>query len=250
MSSKEIIILCSSLQVFKIDGTNLIETKSIERNTRQVVWGQQELAAMDKKEITLYDEEIQQRTTLLVGDQAAGMSFDPHQNHRLATVNESFLKLWDTRTGALTGQCTSHAGSARCLDFNPNVPYQIGTSGEDAKIRLWDVRNLKECLKELCDGHRHWITQIAFNHVHDQLILTASTDTTVNLWRCGSITSRPLGSSENDRPDGIVQTFPHDDAVYTTTWGLADSWIFMSASYDGTIMVHQVPSEEKYRILL
>lgn len=208
------------------------------------------MAAMGKHEVSLYDQELQLQSTLKVGDRAHALGFDPHHTHRLSTLDDTTLKLWDVRAAQVSGECECHTGAALSLDFNPNVPYQLVTSGEDARLRLWDVRKLTECIQELLDGHRHWITKVAFNQVHDQLVLSAGTDSMLNLWRVGSVTSRPLGSTETERPDGVVRTFEHEDAVYTTAWGLADSWVFASASYDGTVMVNQVPSEEKYRILL
>lgn len=51
--------------------------------------------------------------------------------------------------------------------------------------------------------------------------------------------------------DGLVQAFDqHEDSVYQVAWSSVDPWLFMSLSHDGRAVMNQVPSEEKFKILL
>lgn len=38
-----------------------------------------------------------------------------------------------------------------------------------------------EALQEMA-GHSHWVWNVAYSPFHDQLLLSSSTDTTVNVW--------------------------------------------------------------------
>lgn len=50
--------------------------------------------------------------------------------------------------------------------------------------------------------------------------------------------------------DGLLKTFDdHEESVYATTWSAADPWTFASLSYDGRLVINQVPRSVKFRIL-
>ena len=40
------------------------------------------------------------------------------------------------------------------------------------------------------------------------------------------------------------------DAVYDLEWSAADPWVYVTLSFDGNVVLHHVPSKEKYKILL
>ena len=47
-----------------------------------------------------------------------------------------------------------------------------------------------------------------------------------------------------------VTRFECSDATADVAWSLSDPWVYATLSYDGAIVVHHVPSKEKYKILL
>ena len=50
--------------------------------------------------------------------------------------------------------------------------------------------------------------------------------------------------------DGIIQSYDdHEDSVYVAEWSSADPWTFASLSYDGRLVVNQVPRNVKFKIL-
>jgi hypothetical protein len=42
----------------------------------------------------------------------------------------------------------------------------------------------------------------------------------------------------------------HEDSVTAVAWSLKSAWVYASVSYTGRVAVSQVPSAEKYRVLL
>lgn len=166
------------------------------------------------------------------------------------------LSIFDSRTMGITTEIiNAHSGSTICdVDYNPNKPQVLLTCGHDRRVIFWDLRNMSSPVKTI-GGHSHWVTCAKYNPFHDQLVLTGGSDNLVNLWRVTSCSSTPWVDDDDtmsgDAPDVKVRTMDqHEDSVYSVAWSVADAWIYASLSYDGRVVVDQVPSAEKYKILL
>uniref|UniRef100_A0A9L0J804 EARP and GARP complex-interacting protein 1 n=1 Tax=Equus asinus TaxID=9793 RepID=A0A9L0J804_EQUAS len=162
----------------------------------------------------------------------------------------------------------AHGQLVRDLDFNPNKQYYLASCGDDCKVKFWDTRNVTEPVKTL-EEHSHWVWSVRYNHSHDQLVLTGSSDSRVILSNMVSISSEPFGhlvddddlsDQEERRPeeksqeppqDSVIATYEeHEDSVYAVDWSSADPWLFASLSYDGRLVINRVPRALKYHILL
>ncbi|CAD7975802.1 unnamed protein product [Amoebophrya sp. A25] len=186
-------------------------------------------------------------------------AFDTHHSSTLALGVNADLMLWDFRdVGKPTSSASGSGGVQKpkasltrkdahlfgltALSYNPNLPGQLLTAGEDGCWKQWDLRKMQAaCVIHTPSGHSHWVTRISHNSYHDQLLLSAGSDSQLRLWRVSS------------KPANIVKTlstFTAEDAIYSAAWSLSDPWTFACLSYDGEVSVHQVPMEEKYRILL
>jgi WD40 repeat protein len=194
--------------------------------------------------------------------------FDPHHSQLFLSSDAWNLRLWDERTSNSPVQSltNAHEGLIRTIDFNPNKPHQIVSAGEDSKINIWDLRKWKgtngnnkaKYLRQL-DQHTHWVWSVEFNRFHDQLLLSAGTEL-VNLWNVVSVSSAPLGELEvnpehpnrhDKHEDQLIRTYSdHEESVYGAVWSRADAWTFASISYDGRLVLNNVPTKEKYKILL
>ncbi|KAM8833636.1 EARP-interacting protein homolog isoform X2 [Synchiropus splendidus] len=196
--------------------------------------------------------------------------WSPHHScSQLATANDTAIRGWDLRTMSQI-YCieNAHGQLVRDLDFNPNRQYYLASCGDDCKVKFWDVRNIQEPVKTL-EEHSHWVWSVRYNHSHDQLVLTASSDSRLILSNMVSISSEPFGhlvddeelsegednhqEEKNKEPlkDSVVSTYEeHEDSVYAAEWSSADPWLFASLSYDGRLVINRVPRALKYRILL
>lgn len=247
-----------------------------------IVWcpkehGEQEaLATLDSRGAMVFErDEATQSVEILDGN---AMAWSPHAADELAIATDTELTLIDRRAAVCSSKIERpHDGRALDVDYNPNKPFCLATAGDDGMIKFWDVRagKSKSPLKILTAAHNeHWITSVKYNRFHDQLIASAGTDRTVNLWRVSSISSAPLlesresdlhadddlspraAASDKDddetlAPDLKVKTYDlHDDSVYGLAWSACDAWVFAGLSYDGRLVLNHVPSPEKYKILL
>lgn len=100
--------------------------------------------------------------------------------------------------------------------------------------------------------HTHWVWQARYSPFHDQLVLSASSDTQVGLWLCESVSSagEHAGGGAAHQDVGVAMFDEHEDSCYGVAWSATDPWVFASASYDGRVLVHQVPRNIRYRIAL
>jgi WD40 repeat protein len=196
------------------------------------------------------------------------MAWDPHGVESMAVSAGANVKLLDWRTGgggvgAVQQSFACHRYGVADLDYNPNKPYVLATAGHDGLVKFWDLRSAKTPLFNMRGGHRHWVSQVSYNPFHDQLVLSAGTDSIVNLWRVSTISSAPLltfdddeaddndnNNSETSAPNVRVSRYEHMDSCYAVAWGAADAWVYASVGYDGKVALNQVPSKEKYKILL
>ena len=197
------------------------------------------------------------------------VAWDPHSNgDTVAVTRGSAVHLLDLRhdTSIPSGMVESFAAhrfnTVLDMDFNPNKPYVMATAGQDGLVQFWDLRAAKQPLTVCRGGHSHWVQSVQYNPFHDQLVLSSGTDSICNLWRISSISSAPLMTLEDEDVGGSsssssssssnirIGRYEHSDACYASSWGTADAWIYLSVGYEGKAVLHHVPSDEKYKILL
>lgn len=253
-----------------------LETKEYGQDIKSSIWnpsdGKQIITLVDSS-ILLWDIADNGAASLVtsLNSHSKGKSkllasrWNPHQNCSIvATAVDSSVKGWDLRTAQQVWSIeNAHNPSVRELDFNPNRQYYLATCGDDCQTKFWDIRSPTAPVLTLSD-HSHWVWSVRYNHFHDQLVLTSSSDSRVILSRVASISSEPFGHLVEDdeaviemeqekstQKDGVIITYEeHEDSVYAVEWSTADPWLFASLSYDGRIVINKVPRTEKYRILL
>lgn len=222
------------------------------------------------------------------------VAWDPHNTNVVAVTHGTAVSVHDMRTDitredAHVDTATSHRRHHRYhvtdLDYNPNRPHVMVTGGEDGLVKFWDLRNASSGsshdnnhhhhrpIQISRGGHSHWITRVRYNPFHDQLVLSAGTDSAVNLWRISSVSSSPLLELDDEVPDDLlsssssaekdddkfkpvegpdvrVDKMEHQESVYDVAWSKCDAWVWASVSMDGGVVLSHVPSKEKYKILL
>ena len=186
--------------------------------------------------------------------------WNPHRGyHQLATVSGSQVVGWDTRTGAQAWQLsnTLTQQSLRTIDFNPNKQYHLVTGCDQGCLAVWDTRQPAQPLHS-SRQHSHWVWSARYNAHHDQLLLSAGSDTRVVMASLASLSSEPYGALVEDEAeaarapleDGLVAVWTeHEESVYTAEWSAADPWAFASLSCDGRLVIGQVPQSVKFNIL-
>ena len=58
------------------------------------------------------------------------------------------------------------------------------------------------------------------------------------------------GVGGNKEEEGLVRLYDeHEDSAYCVSWAAFTPWIFASVSYNGNLIVNEIPSALKVRIL-
>lgn len=240
------------------------------------LWHPQEtssLVTVCADELQLWDVNVGASTATLkhsakaqaAGEAYASCRWNPHHSYAyVASASGKNLRGCDLRSMEQTF-CIEKAHSnvtVRNLDFNPNKQYNMLSCGDDGKVKFWDVRSPDKALLEFSSHHSHWVWSARYNHFHDQLIISSSSDNQVALSNAGSLSSgllEHLEEEEDDdedeaskpQPDGLILTYEeHEDSVYCVEWSITDAWVFASLSYDGRFILNSVPNDIKYGILL
>ncbi len=97
--------------------------------------------------------------------------------------DDSFFKLWDLRDlRKETIAIKASDNSLNEIDFNCVHPHTLVTGGEDqGKISVWDRRNLKTSLNELCH-HKESVTKLRWSPFHENILASAAAENDVYLW--------------------------------------------------------------------
>ncbi|KAG0252121.1 Protein tssc1 [Mortierella polycephala] len=250
-------------------------------SVKKVIWQDStEVISVEDWRICIWDIDIKQGIAKLTGSidtpnkkfKFTSAVMNPHAQEVVAVYGRS-IQGWNLSSLKPTFTIRdSQPALILCIDYNPNRPFQVATGGDDCKVRIWDVRDTTAGPIMVIQDHTHWVWSVAYNKFHDQLVLTSSSDCQVNLQSIVSIStgadykygdgsdveqeqdeeSDDLTDNVQDVPtDGLVQAFDqHEDSVYQVAWSSVDPWLFLSLSYDGRAVMNQVPSEEKFKIIM
>lgn len=181
------------------------------------------------------------------------VQWDPHSSESMmAIASQRTLHVldWRTDTSIPTGIVSEIFAKSIItdIDYNPNKPHTVAIASQDGKARIWDLRQSKRPLLTLTGGHSHWMSTIHYNPFHDQLVLTTGTEGKSNVWRLSSVSSAPLLQSNNRRVAHHANS--SHEAIYASSWAASEAWMYVTVAWDGTMILHHVPSKEKYKILL
>ncbi|XP_023584065.1 EARP and GARP complex-interacting protein 1 isoform X3 [Trichechus manatus latirostris] len=182
---------------------------------------------------------------------------------KIISLADNHILLWDLQESSSKAVLASSAslegkGQLKFTSgrWSPHHNCTQVATANDTTLRGWDTRTMR-------------VWNVRYNHSHDQLILTGSSDSRVILSNMVSISSEPFGhlvddddlsdqeehhqEEKNKEPlqDSVIATYEeHEDSVYAVDWSSADPWLFASLSYDGRLVVNRVPRALKYHILL
>ncbi|XP_042425340.1 WD repeat-containing protein DWA2-like isoform X1 [Zingiber officinale] len=210
------------------------------------------LISIDEGNIFLWSLDSSNKVAKVISQESVGMlqnlsggAWDPHDRNALSGICDSSLQFWDLRTMKKT--TSIEQAHIRDVDYNSKKQHFLVTAEDVSGIQLWDLRRPKFPVKEL-PGHAHWTWAVRHNPEYEDLILSAGTDSTINLWSIrlpgneGS-SSESLFDSPTTLKDSLINSYTdYEDSVYGLAWSTREPLIFASLSYDGRVIVESVKS--------
>ncbi|KAF5955474.1 hypothetical protein HYC85_008330 [Camellia sinensis] len=156
------------------------------------------LISIDEQNLYLWSLDSSKKTVQVQSQESAGMlhylsggAWDPHDVNSVASTCESSIQFWDLRTMKKTNSI-EHA-HVRNVDYDTKKKFILVTAEDESGIHIWDLRMLKVPILEL-PGHAHWTWAVRCNPEYDGLVLSAGTDSAVNLWMASPPSSDDLSS--------------------------------------------------------
>ncbi|KAM0883282.1 hypothetical protein ACQ4PT_031709 [Festuca glaucescens] len=207
------------------------------------------IISIDERNIFLWNIDPSNKSAKVVSQGSADMlpnlrggAWDPHNHNSIAAITDSSVHFWDLRS-MKRSNAIEHA-HIRDVDYNPKKQNIIATAEDEFGIRLWDLRMLKHPLKDL-PGHSHWTWAARHNPEYDELILSAGTDSAVNLWlaKVGTDESgleSPSGSPNSQEEPLLNSYTDYEDSIYGIAWSSHDPSLFASLSYDGRVVLESI----------
>ncbi|CAN6880380.1 unnamed protein product [Brassica oleracea] len=208
------------------------------------------LISMDEQNIFLWSLACSNKSAEVLSKDSAGMlhslsggAWDPHDVNAVAATGESSVQFWDLRTMKKVNSI--ERAHVRGVDYNPKREHILITAEDESGIHVWDLRKAKAPVQEL-PGHTHWTWAVKCNPEYDGLILSAGTDSAVNLWYAAASSTNektpesPVGSTRQ-RVNLLLNSYTdYEDSVYGLAWSSREPWVFASLSYDGRVVIESV----------
>ncbi|TPP57736.1 Protein TSSC1 [Fasciola gigantica] len=212
------------------------------------------------------------------------LDFNPHCPNLLVTGgDDGCVRLWDLRF--LKSKLHPHDSTQIAPSTDRGLAstrtrqgWLSGLSTEVATEPLYSIQS-----------HSHWVWSVRYHPTRDQLLLSSGSDSRVCLYNLSQFSSDVmLGDVPTTRSasrldpihnitdaadhtsvktadsdvcsnraensvlrDGLIARLEqHEDSVYAVDWSPVDPWYFASVSYDGNLLINQVPEPVKMHILL
>ncbi|PWA46123.1 transducin/WD40 repeat-like superfamily protein [Artemisia annua] len=208
------------------------------------------LISIDEQSIFLWSLDSSKKSVQVQSQESAGMlhhlsggAWDPHDVNVVASTSESSIQFWDLRTMKKTNSLEySHV---RSIDYDSKKEHMLITAADDSGINIWDLRMLKAPAAEL-PGHAHWTWAVKSNPEFEGLILSAGTDSAVNLWLASppsnaELTPDSFSKTTSKWTESLLHSYSdYEDSVYGLSWSSREPWLFASLSYDGRVVVESI----------
>ncbi|KAK8947592.1 WD repeat-containing protein DWA2 [Platanthera guangdongensis] len=234
----------------------LVSLKERASKLKCVLWWPRgrhdKVISIDEGNLFLWSIDSSSKTAKVISQESVGMlhrlsggAWDPHDRNVVATICESSLQCWDLRTMKKTNSIEN--AHFRDVDYNPKKQHIIVSAEDESGVRIWDLRKPKFPMVEL-PGHVHWTWAVRYNPEYEDLILTAGTDSAVNLLLASTTgsndsTSESLADYATLRIDPLLHSYSdYEDSVYGVAWSFREPSMFASLSYDGQVIVESVRS--------
>ncbi|XP_044476102.1 WD repeat-containing protein DWA2-like isoform X2 [Mangifera indica] len=210
----------------------------------------EKLISIDEENLFLWNLDCSKKAAQVQSKESSGMlhylsggAWDPHDANSVAATCESSVQFWDLWTMKKTNSI--ERAHVRNVDYDTKKKHILVTAADEDGIHIWDLRKLKVPIQEL-PGHAHWAWTVSCNPEFDGLLLSAGTDSTVNLWLTstssgGDLPSESSIESPTQRANPLVSSYSdYEDSVYGLAWSSREPWIFASLSYDGRVVIESV----------
>ncbi|KAI9202537.1 uncharacterized protein BJ171DRAFT_627408 [Polychytrium aggregatum] len=129
----------------------------------------------------------------------------------VSLLDQRQMGLGGVKSSVVWSVARAHNGVVSCTQFNPFVPYWLATAGDDAVVRLWDIRYSKYPAGKL-EGSYSAIDSMCWSNTHCDVVSVGCRD---GAWRAWSFTASVTVPRETSGTSFIG--LPSSDGSMSTT---------------------------------
>ncbi|MFQ3566054.1 MAG: WD40 repeat domain-containing protein [Aggregatilineales bacterium] len=162
-----------------------------------------------------------------------GIAFHPRTRLIATASADAIVRLWNMNSGQCRSTIAGLEHGAEALAFHPEG-HLLAIGGIDGILRLLD---LKSGSRALLEGHQDEITALAFTP--DGMLISASRDGTVRLWR---------PTPQSPRWFVVRMIWRHEDWVRDLSLNEAAT-LMATACKDGTTHLFALPDQQRIHVI-
>lgn len=212
---------------YQLEGT----LATCQSNGKVKVW---DLTKFDKSKQRM---EIPERESVMDANGVNDVSWMVNHTSILASCGESnVIGLIDIRqdTKMDTLHRTTHIDGINAIEFNYKNDMILCTGDSQGQLKIWDIRDFKEPIKEWEHGDQDPISAIQWNPQIPQILATADQQSgLVKIWDAS-------GEQEDSNAENNMLLFVHGGhmlGVNDISWSQHDPWTMCSVSNDNSIHI-------------
>lgn len=198
---------------------------------RAMVWSHNSnwLLTADHGGVLKYWQPSMSNVQLIQGHREAvrSLSFSPTDAKFVSCSDDATVKIWDFESGREERVLTGHGWDVKCVAYHPQKCL-LASGSKDNLIKIWDPKT-GNSLNTL-HGHKNTVFKVAWND-NGNWLLTASRDQLIKIYDIRTLKE--------------FATFKgHTREVTSIAWHPWYERLFVSGSYDGSLMYWEVGKEE------
>lgn len=184
--------------------------------------------------IRLWNVADGKNTAIIAGHGAqGGVKFAPDAGTLASGGEDGTIKFWDLTTGKNTVTLSGHSAAVDPIDISPDGQ-TLASGSADKTVKLWDVASGRNIAT--LEGHKSSVSGLTFSPDGRILASVASADHTIRLWDVA------------DAQEVAAIALDHKNLITDVKFS-PDGRALASASWDGTIKVHDVTTRQIIRTL-
>nr|CCA25010.1 WD40 repeatcontaining protein putative [Albugo laibachii Nc14] len=194
---------------------------------RAMVWSHNDnwLITADHGGVLKYWQPSMTNVQLIQGHREAvrSLSFSPTDFKFVSCSDDATVKVWDFESGREERVLTGHGWDVKCVAYHPQKCL-LASGSKDNLVKIWDPKS-GNSLNTL-HGHKNTVFKVAWNQ-NGNWLLTASRDQLIKLYDIRTFKE-------------ITTLKGHTREVTSVAWHPCYERLFVSGSYDGSLMYWEV----------
>eukprot|EP01100_Stratorugosa_tubuloviscum_P010251 TRINITY_DN437_c0_g1_i1.p1 TRINITY_DN437_c0_g1~~TRINITY_DN437_c0_g1_i1.p1 ORF type:complete len:419 (-),score=169.64 TRINITY_DN437_c0_g1_i1:65-1321(-) len=155
------------------------------------------------------------------------LAWHPQRALLVSGSRDKYIAFWDPKTSKPLAQLNCHMDIVTRVKFNFNGNWVLSAS-KDRKIKLFDLRMLKEKEIQVFSGHSDEVTTIAWHPQHEKLFASGGADGKIAYWLAD--TNEPIADVPDAHETNICDLAWHPLGHILCSGGKANKTKFWSRS--------------------